>query len=87
MSTSLLGMIAAILTTSAFVPQAYKTIKSRSTKDLSAVTFSMIFVGTLLWFVYGYLINDFPLMIANSITASLAGVILFLKVTNRYKEE
>jgi MtN3 and saliva related transmembrane protein len=65
-------MLAAALTTAAYIPQAYKTIKTRSTKDLSLVTFSMLFVGTILWFVYGLYIHDTPLMLANGITATLS---------------
>jgi len=77
---SLLGIIAAILTTGAFVPQAYKTIKTRATADLSVSTFSMLFIGTLTWLVYGLYINDLPLVFANGITAILAGIILYIKI-------
>jgi MtN3 and saliva related transmembrane protein len=74
------GLIAALLTTGAYIPQAYKTIKTRSTKDLSIVTFSMLFVGTILWFIYGLCIHDTPLMLANGITATLSGIIFSLKI-------
>ena len=77
---ALLGFIAAICTTIAFIPQAYKTIRERATQDLSIVTFSMLFFGTILWFVYGYFIGDIPLMVANAITASLSGIIFYYKV-------
>ena len=79
-SIALLGFVAAICTTIAFIPQAYKTIRERATQDLSIVTFSMLFFGTILWFVYGYLIGDIPLMAANAITASLSGIIFYYKV-------
>jgi MtN3 and saliva related transmembrane protein len=74
------GMIAATLTTAAYVPQAYKTIKTRSTHDLSIGTFSMLFTGTILWCVYGVYLNNLPMMLANGITAGLAGIILVLKL-------
>ncbi len=79
---SAIGIIAALLTTSAFVPQVYKTMKTRSTEDLSLGTFSMIFVGTGLWFAYGLLIKDFPLILANVITCALSGVLFFMKIRN-----
>jgi MtN3 and saliva related transmembrane protein len=82
MTVSTIGMIAATLTTAAYIPQAYKTIKTRSTRDLSIVTFSMLFVGTILWFVYGLYIRDTPLMLANGITATLSGIIFFLKISS-----
>ncbi len=78
----MIGLMAAILTTSAFVPQVYKTIKTRSAADLSLGTFSMIFVGTGLWFAYGLLIMDFPLILSNAITCALSGIIFFMKIRN-----
>jgi MtN3 and saliva related transmembrane protein len=80
MLISTIGMIAATLTTAAYIPQAYKTIKTKSTKDLSIITFTMLFVGTILWFIYGLYIHDTPLMLANGITATLSGIIFFLKI-------
>jgi MtN3 and saliva related transmembrane protein len=77
---SVIGYVAAALTTGAYIPQAYKTIKTRSTKDLSIITFTMLFAGTILWFIYGLYIHDTPLMLANGITATLSGIIFFLKV-------
>jgi len=84
---ALLGTIAAILTTSAFVPQVYKTIKSKSASDLSLTTFSMIFIGTILWFIYGYFQNDTPVMIANGITSLLAGILVFMKISSMIPKE
>lgn len=75
------GMIAATLTTAAYVPQAYKTIKSRSTHDLSLGTFLMLFIGTILWLIYGIYLQNLPMMLANGITSGLAGIILILKLT------
>jgi MtN3 and saliva related transmembrane protein len=80
MTISSIGMLAAMLTTAAYIPQAYKTIKTRSTRDLSLVTFSMLFSGTILWLVYGLYIHDTPLILANGVTATLSGIIFFLKI-------
>jgi MtN3 and saliva related transmembrane protein len=82
MTISTIGMIAAILTTGAYIPQAYKTIKTRQTRDLSIITFTMLFVGTVFWFIYGMYIRDTPLMLANGITATLSGIIFFLKINS-----
>lgn len=76
-----LGMIAAFLTTAAYVPQAYKTIKTRHTQDLSLITFSMLFIGTICWFFYGWHTKDWPLVIGNGITAILSGIIFYLKLS------
>lgn len=75
-----IGIIAAVLTTAAFIPQAFKTIRSRQVKDLSLTTFSMIFIGTICWGVHGINIGDQPLIMANLITAGLSGIIVFMKL-------
>ena len=80
---SILGLIAAILTTGAYIPQAYKTIKTKSTSDLSISTFSMLFIGTICWFFYGLFIKDTPITLANGITATLSGIIFYLKLTSK----
>jgi len=82
-SLSILGLFAAFFTTAAYVPQAYKTIKTRSTHDLSLGTFSMLFIGTILWFIYGIYLGDLPLILANAITAILSGIIFYLKITTK----
>ena len=79
---SILGLIAASLTTAAFVPQALKTIKSKSAKDLSLGTFSLLFLGTIVWFIYGVLKQDTAIILANGLTASIAGVILYMKIAS-----
>ncbi|THH40076.1 SemiSWEET family sugar transporter [Neolewinella litorea] len=82
---SLIGGLAALLTTAAFVPQAYKSIRYRDTASLSLATFSMLLAGTLLWLGYGYCIGDLPIIVANAVTASLAGLIFLLKLQAVYR--
>lgn len=80
-----IGYIAACLTTGAFIPQVYKTYKTRSTEDLSLLTFSMLFIGTVLWTIYGFVTDDHPLFIANSIMIVLSGTILGMKLSELWK--
>jgi MtN3 and saliva related transmembrane protein len=77
-----IGMLAAILTTLAFVPQVVKTWRSHSTHDISLGTFTLLVVGVATWLVYGALIGDVPLILANGVTLLLAGTILVLKIRN-----
>ena len=50
--TSVIGTIAAILTTAASLPQAIKIIRTRSVKDISALTYTLLFIGLALWTAY-----------------------------------
>lgn len=79
----ILGLLAAVLTTGANIPQAYKVIKTRSTKSLSAISFAMLFLGSITWVFYGIYRDDIPVILANSIAGSLHGIILFIKNTSK----
>jgi len=82
-SPTWIGMAAAVLTTAAFAPQAMKAWQSRSTKDVSLAMFTMMVAGNTLWLIYGILIEDAPLIIANAVTLILAGAILAAKIRFR----
>ncbi len=74
------GSLAAILTTSAFVPQAIKIIKTRKTKDISLLMYIVLTTGILCWLIYGILIQQAPIIFANSIGFTLTFIILVLKI-------
>jgi MtN3 and saliva related transmembrane protein len=76
----LLGLLAASLTTVAFVPQLIKVINTRSTHDISLAMYIVVCTGVLLWLIYGLILKDTPLIVANSVTFVLAGTILILKI-------
>lgn len=78
-----LGLIAATLTTAAFVPQVYKTYLHKSTKDISLTMYSVLLTGVLLWVVYGLYIKSLPIVAANMITALLLILMLLMKI--KYK--
>jgi len=82
-SPTWIGIAAAILTTAAFAPQAIQAWRSRSTRDVSLAMFSMMVAGIALWLVYGLLIGDLPLILANAVTLLLAGAILVAKIRFR----
>ena len=72
----IIGIIAAFLTTIAFIPQVYKVIKSNRTDGLSKTTFSIFTIGVFLWLIYGLLKNSISMIIGNGITLILALIIL-----------
>lgn len=76
----ILGLIAATCTTSAFVPQVYKAWVQKSTRDISLVMYMVLVAGTLLWFVYGLYHESLAIILANSITAVLAFMMIGLKL-------
>jgi MtN3 and saliva related transmembrane protein len=73
------GFAAGVLTTIAFVPQVYRIVKTRSAHDISWLMFSIFSVGIALWLWYGLRVGALPLIVANTVTLTLAVTILYLK--------
>ena len=80
MNIEFFGYFAAILTTSAFLPQLIKTINTKKAEDVSSVTLIMFICGLGSWIVYGYKISSLPILTANIITLILNLFILISKV-------
>ena len=77
------GSLAAFLTTASFIPQAWKTFKSKDVSGISLTMYGLFTAGVALWLVYGVLLMAWPIIIANSITTSLALMILLMKLRYR----
>lgn len=77
--TSYLGYIAAILTTSAFVPQVLMVWRQRGAPGISAGMYSIFILGVALWTCYGLALRDWPIIIANGVTLVLASAVLGMK--------
>ena len=72
----IIGLIAAVCTTFAFIPQVIKVWKTKQIKDLSLRMYSIMFIGIILWLVYGIRIDSLSIIMANVVTATLVGTIL-----------
>lgn len=81
---SIIGSVAGMLTTIAFLPQVLKTYKSKTAKDLSLSMFLIFIAGVCLWLVYGIIRQDLPIVLANCATLILSGALLYFKLT--YKD-
>ncbi|MFV0255637.1 MAG: SemiSWEET transporter [Erysipelotrichaceae bacterium] len=78
-----IGVVAAILTTVSFLPQAIKVISTKDTSGISLIMYSLFLVGVFLWFIYGLYIKDMSVIGANAITFCFAAIVWFCKV--KYK--
>lgn len=74
------GSVAAVLTTSAFIPQVWQVWRTHHTKDISLGMYAIFTCGVVMWLAYGILLGSWPVIIANSITGCLAGIVLFMKL-------
>ena len=76
----IIGFIAGIGTTIAFIPQVIQSLKTKSTKDINLMMYLIFCTGVFLWLIYGLLIKSYPVIFANGITFILAIIILMIKI-------
>ncbi|MBL8708318.1 MAG: SemiSWEET family sugar transporter [Rhodospirillaceae bacterium] len=78
-----IGIAAALLTTTSFLPQALRIWRNRSARDVSLTMYLMMFAGQILWLAYGVVIGSVSLILANSTALMLVGSVLLLKLRDR----
>lgn|SRR5512133_2269698 len=80
-----LGLIAGTLTSIAAVPQLIKTMRTRHARDISIWQPLLLAIGIALWLIYGMLINDLPLILANIVPLACNVMLTILKL--RYRDD
>ena len=79
----IIGFIAAFLTTAAFLPQVYKTWKTKDVSGLSLPMLFMFITGITLWLVYAFYINSPSMITANTITIGSSFLLIYFKIKTR----
>jgi len=77
---TLVSVVAATLTTVAFVPQAIHIIRFKETRAISLQMYVVFATGVALWLIFGVMIWNWPIMAANAITLALALTIIRMKL-------
>jgi len=83
----IIGLLAAILTTIAFIPQVYKVVKTNSSEGLSLTTYLIFIVGVTLWLIYGLLKGSISMILGNGITFLLALIIIYYIFKNKKSKQ
>ena len=80
-----IGYLSAFLTSVSFLPQAIKTIKTKNTEGISLLMYLLFVIGVIGWTIYGFLIKNNVIIIANIFTTIVASMVLFVKIYNTFK--
>lgn len=80
---SLIATILGVCMSVAYFPQAYKIYKNRSSKDISIFSYSVFALGTLVWLIYGILLQDLPIVISFGIGVLGSWTVLTLAIIYR----
>ena len=81
MDENILGLIAGALTSIAALPQLSKVLKTKNTKDLSAMMLVILISGLSLWVWYGFINDELPIILSNAFAVLLNMILLFCKLT------
>jgi MtN3 and saliva related transmembrane protein len=79
LSASVVGVAAAALSMSSFVPQIVKIVRERDAASVSTRMYLVTVTGFAAWIAYGLMIKSWPVVVSNLINLVLAGTILGLK--------
>jgi MtN3 and saliva related transmembrane protein len=80
---TLVSGVAAVLTTAAFVPQALHIIRYKETRAISLLMYVAFATGVAFWLLFGFMIWNWPMIVANTVTLALALAIIAMKL--KYK--
>lgn len=79
----IIGLLAAILTTFSFVPQALKMTKTKNASSISLSMYLVMVSGVILWLLYGILLERIAIILANSVSMVLQIWIIIMKLKHR----
>ena len=82
---SIIGVAAATLTTSSFLPQIFKAYRTKSMDDVSRYLMSFFATGTFLWMIYGVFKGDWVIIGANATAMGFNVILLYMKFAYRKK--
>lgn len=80
MTNDLLGLSAGFLTSVAVLPQVVRTWRRKQARDISIWQPLILITGMALWLAYGVVLNDTPLIAANSFSIACYLMLLLMKI-------
>lgn len=79
---SIIGYIAGACSAISQFPQAFRIIKTRDTHSISPAMYSIMTLGVVFWLLYGILLNDLPMILANGVALIPMFYILYIIIQN-----
>ena len=83
----IIGLTAAAMGGFSFFPQVLKVLRTKSTKDISREMFLLLASSIFLWLIYGILLSNLPIIIANFFGLIQAIIILLFKIKNQIRRK
>jgi len=80
MIEDIVGFIGGTFILISMIPQAIKSYRTKSVKDISLWTIIFVIVGSIIWLAYGIMIKALPIIIINSIFLVIISSIFIMKL-------
>jgi len=84
---TLIGLLAAFCTTASFIPQVLQILRTGNVDGISLQMYSIFTFGVAMWLLYGIIVQDLPMILANLITLILAAMVLILTLRKRLQQK
>lgn len=76
----LIGYLATAILAYAYIPQAMLVWKTKEVRDVSLQTYAILSGNSVLWIIYGYLKEDYPIMLVNILLIVVQASIVICKL-------
>lgn len=83
-ATKIIGISASIFTGISLLPQFIKLIKEKKAENVSFGMIAILFIGLVLWVIYGVFKKDYIIIVANSISLLINILIVIFSI--KYKK-
>ena len=80
---TIVGLAASICTGTSMLPQLFKLIKSKKADDISHAMLAILMAGLALWVVYGFMKDDYIIIVSNGFSSLIAAAIFILSLKYR----
>jgi len=79
MEWKIVGIIAAVCTTTGFIPQIIRGVRTKKLENISPIMYILLIFGLSLWLSYGIHLGDMIIIAANAAGLSFSVFILILR--------
>ncbi|HKH60614.1 MAG TPA: SemiSWEET transporter [Flavitalea sp.] len=85
-ATKIVGIAAGIFTGSSMLPQLIKIIKEKKASQVSVFMLLILIAGLGLWVWYGFLKEDWPIIVTNLFSLVVNLIMMFLRYKYRHNK-
>jgi MtN3 and saliva related transmembrane protein len=78
---TVIGLIAGAITSVSFIPQVIKGYQTKKLEDVSYFMYVILIIGLILWLIYGILLEELPIILANGFGIGCCMLVLTMKKT------